>query len=243
MQKNTPSSNPPWGIIDAIIVLLFINLFAFVFKILGREWLIIILGKLPGGRSELNQLLITSIIQTGLFLILIYYFVFMKYKSNIKSLGLVKTRLKHWLKVGFINGFILFFIVLVLGILLNWLLPIDIKPQPIAKVIMSARTKWEMMIPFFVTAVSAPLSEELYFRGFLYPALRRRIGIKWGILVTSVIFGSLHYDLIRAIPLIFGGIWLNVLYEKSGSIYTSMIAHSVWNSIMTILIFIMPQAV
>jgi hypothetical protein len=45
------------------------------------------------------------------------------------------------------------------------------------------------------------------------------------------------------IPLAFGGIWLNWLYEKSGSIYTSIIAHSVWNGIMTILIFLIPQAI
>lgn len=241
MQTKLPPVNPPWKIRDGILILIFINLFAFLFRIFGQNWLKIVVENLPGGKSELNELLLSSLIQTAMFLLLIAYYVFWKYKSNIIFLGLARTRFSHWLKVGLINGVILFFAVLILGVLINWLLPIEIKPQPIAKIIMSAQTKWERVIPFIVASVFAPISEELYFRGFLYPALKRKIGMKWGILITSLIFGSLHFDLIRMLPLAFGGIWLNWLYERSGSIYTSIVAHSVWNGIMTILIFMAPQ--
>jgi len=243
MQNKLPPVNPPWGIIDALFVLLIINVLAFLLKIFGHNWLTSLVGFLPGGKTQINQLLISSFIQTFMFLLFIGIFILGKYKVSPKYLGLVNTKIGHWLKIGLINGVILFFAVMLLGIIISWFSSVEIKPQPIAEIIMSASTKWEMLIPFIVASVFAPISEELYFRGFLYPVLRRKIGVGWGILVTSLIFGGLHFDLIRMIPLAFGGIWLNWLYEKSGSIYSSIVAHSVWNGIMTLLIFWVPQAV
>ena len=37
-----------------------------------------------------------------------------------------------------------------------------------------------------------PLMEELFFRGFLYPVLARRVGAVWGILITGLLFGLIH---------------------------------------------------
>jgi membrane protease YdiL (CAAX protease family) len=243
MQKNLPPVNPPWGIVDALTVLIIINILAFIFKIFGQGWLGFFVGFLPGGETKLNQLLVSSLIQTFLFLFFIGVYILGKHKASLRYLGLVRTKFGHWLKVGLVNGVILFFAVMFMGAIISFLSPVEIKPQPIAEVIMTAGSKWEMVVPFIVASLFAPISEELYFRGFLYPALRRKIGVVGGILVTSLIFGSLHFDFIRMIPLAFGGIWLNWLYEKSGSIYTSIVAHSVWNGIMTLLIFWMPQAV
>jgi len=188
MQKRLPPANPPWGIIEAISVLIVINVLAVIFKTFGQNWLLLLVNFLPGGKTQLNQLLISSFIQTFMFLFFIGVFVLGKYKVNIRYLGLVKTKLGHWLKVGLINGVILFFAVMIMGAIISVFSPVEIKPQPIAEVIMTAGTKWEMIIPFIVASIFAPLSEELYFRGFLYPAFRQRIGVVWGILVTSLIF-------------------------------------------------------
>ncbi|MGI6225386.1 MAG: CPBP family intramembrane glutamic endopeptidase [Peptococcales bacterium] len=243
MQKSLPPRNPPWGIFDALIVLFLINILGFLFKMFGQSWLKLLAGLLPGGATRLNQLLFSSFLQTFMFLFFMGIFVFGKYKINLRYLGLVKTKFAYWLKVGLINGVILFFSVIIMGAIISRFLPIEIEPQPIAEIIVTAQTKWEMVIPFIVASIFAPISEELYFRGFLYPAFRQKIGVGWGIMVTSLIFGSLHFDFVRLIPLAFGGIWLNWLYERSGSIYTSIVAHSVWNTIMTFLIFWLPQVV
>lgn len=236
MEKKLPPTNPPWGIPEALVVLVLVNLAAFMFRNFGRDFLLNIVELFPGGQTQLNQLLVSSIIQTGLFLIFIFFVVKLVHGYDLKILGLVKTRLGYWLRVGLLNGVVLFISVVILGALINYLIPVEIEPQPITEVILSAGTSWERFIPFIVTAIFAPISEELYFRGFLYPALRRRIGVKGGIVVASLIFGGLHYDLVRMIPLVFGGIWLNWLYERSGTIYAPMMAHSAWNGIMCLLI-------
>ena len=44
-----------------------------------------------------------------------------------------------------------------------------------------------------IIAVSlGPLMEELFFRGFLYPVLARRMGAVWGVLLTALPFGLIH---------------------------------------------------
>lgn len=44
-----------------------------------------------------------------------------------------------------------------------------------------------------IIAVSiGPLMEELFFRGFLYPVLARRMGVFWGIVLTALPFGLIH---------------------------------------------------
>lgn len=242
MNRITPPVNPPWRIFDGILILIIINLVALLFRFSNQEWLFTLVNFLPGGITVVNKLLINSIIQTGLFLILIAYYVFVKYKSGISQLGLVKTKLAFWLRIGIIHGVVLFFAITFLGVLINMFFPVKIEPQPVAQAIMKVQNGWEVVVVFLVVSLFAPVSEELYFRGFLYPTLRRRLGIKGGIIVTSLIFGGLHLDLIRMIPLAFGGVWLNWLYERSGSIYTSIMAHSVWNGIMTVLILV-PQLI
>jgi uncharacterized protein len=37
-----------------------------------------------------------------------------------------------------------------------------------------------------------PLMEELFFRGFLYPVIARRMGVVWGIVLSALPFGLLH---------------------------------------------------
>lgn len=231
-------ANPPWRILDAVVIFILVNIFIIALRIYGSQYIQGVLNYLPGGDTVINKLFINSTIQTSLFLILIFYYVFIKYKNNCQILGLKGNNITYWIKVGLINGIGLFTFITFIGILLNILLPKQVEPQSVAQIIMQAKTGWEKFIPLLVTGIFAPISEELYFRGFLYPALRKKIGVKLGIIITSLIFGCLHLDLIRAIPLTLGGIWLNWLYERSGSLYPSIIAHGVWNSIMTLLIFV-----
>jgi membrane protease YdiL (CAAX protease family) len=43
-----------------------------------------------------------------------------------------------------------------------------------------------------IAVTLGPLMEELFFRGFLYPVLARRMGMVWGVLLTALPFGLIH---------------------------------------------------
>ena len=71
----------------------------------------------------------------------------------------------------------------------------------------------------------APIAEELIFRGLLYRRLRAHLGIGWAIGISSALFGVFHGNMI---PFLYGaalGIFLALLYERSGRILVPVLAH------------------
>jgi hypothetical protein len=80
----------------------------------------------------------------------------------------------------------------------------------------------------------APVAEELFFRGFLFTALRRWIGLVPGALITGVVFGGIHAggtDAKFLVPLMVLGAILCFLYWKTSSLLAPMALHAVNNSI------------
>ena len=63
------------------------------------------------------------------------------------------------------------------------------KELPIDRFFRTPREAWALSL-FGVTL--APLLEEFFFRGFLYPVLVRRLGVVAAILLTSASFGIIH---------------------------------------------------
>lgn len=86
--------------------------------------------------------------------------------------------------------------------------------------------------------VFAPLVEEFLFRGILQSFLRRFLGQKAAILVAALLFALFHYSSAQGlgnITLILSflllGSFLGFLYERQGSLWSSIALHSLFNSI------------
>ena len=126
---------------------------------------------------------------------------------------------------------------MILGTIQAIVYPYEAELQDFAKILLMVDSYGELFLAVIMGVVLAPLGEEIFFRGFFYPALRRRFGAAWGIVITALFFSALHFDLYRLLPIAVGGIGLTYLYEKTRNIWTSIIAHGVWNGIMIALIF------
>ncbi len=81
----------------------------------------------------------------------------------------------------------------------------------------------------FAAVIAAPLCEEIVFRGYFYPVLKRFAGV-WPAAVSSALFFSCaHGSLTAALPLfLFGGL-LVFLYEKTGSLWAPVAVHFCFN--------------
>lgn len=180
------------------------------------HWLLTIL---PGGGSAINKLLVGEVIQCSVIFLLIWFFWRFCHKRSWQALGLQQSRERHWLAWAVGNGFFLLTMMLMLSLLLTLLLPHGMPPQNVAAIIAAAQTPWEKLVPLIVTGILAPISEELFFRGFIYNSLRSKFTTTISILLTAAVFGCMHYDPIRVLPLMLGGIWLNILYVKTDSLY------------------------
>lgn len=83
---------------------------------------------------------------------------------------------------------------------------------------------------FIVIGVLPGFCEELFFRGFLYTAMRRRLNAFFSMVISALIFSLIHLDFGGAIGLFFLGFIFAYVTEKTKSIVPSMIAHCMWNS-------------
>ena len=82
--------------------------------------------------------------------------------------------------------------------------------------------------------VLAPVLEELFFRGFMYGALRGKLPVFWAALICGGLFGAIHplyggteWNLVPVLAL--AGITMCLLYERTGSLYPSIAFHVVMN--------------
>ncbi len=90
----------------------------------------------------------------------------------------------------------------------------------------------------FLIVVASPLSEEIFFRGFMYGGLRRRLAPWAAALVSGLVFGMLHYTgagSIGVVPILaFLGVILALLYERTGSLWPSILLHLANNTLALI---------
>ncbi|MGH2926521.1 MAG: CPBP family glutamic-type intramembrane protease [Solirubrobacterales bacterium] len=88
--------------------------------------------------------------------------------------------------------------------------------------------------------VAAPISEEIFFRGFIFGGLRKRLPFVGAALIAAAIFGLFHYTgagSIAVVPqLAFLGFALCWVYEETGSIYPTMAIHALNNAVAFILL-------
>lgn len=83
--------------------------------------------------------------------------------------------------------------------------------------------------------VAAPVAEEIFFRGFIFGGLRKRLSFLPAALIGAAIFGLFHYTgagSLGVVPqLAFLGFALCWLYEETGSIYPTIAIHALNNAI------------
>ena len=82
--------------------------------------------------------------------------------------------------------------------------------------------------------IFAPIMEEVIFRGFFLNRMTYKWGVKRAIIVSSLIFGFGHIDVIGAFLF---GVVMCLLYIKTKSIWTNIIVHALNNSVVSIIQF------
>lgn len=82
----------------------------------------------------------------------------------------------------------------------------------------------------FVTVVAAPVTEELFFRGFLFKGLREKYGWVNALMFSSIIFALFHGQIATLIPTFLLGALFAYMYQRTESVLPGMILHFTVNS-------------
>ena len=77
----------------------------------------------------------------------------------------------------------------------------------------------------------APVTEEIFYRGFLVGGLARRWGVIVAIVLSSALFSAVHLDVGSLIPFAIIGIIFAAIYVRSGHLSAAIYAHVLFNLI------------
>lgn len=84
------------------------------------------------------------------------------------------------------------------------------------------------------SALITPFLEEMLHRGVVYNRLRRRGSMWSAIILSSLIFAILHFNIVQFIYAFLLGIVLAIFMEKTKSLYAPVLAHVIANAIAVI---------
>ena len=94
-------------------------------------------------------------------------------------------------------------------------------------------------IMLFIIAVMPAVIEELIFRGIAYGGYRK-VGTKFmSVMISAFLFGVMHGNLNQALYAFVLGIFMAVLVEATGSLFSSMLFHFIYNAQSCCLMFML----
>lgn len=232
---NEDTAGLRWGLIEIFMVFAGILGIGMLFG-LYTDQIMIKFTQLGIPVTDFSFFVLSFIVQFLSTVLLVLLFTVWLKGASCWELGLKSARREDLIKYGLLGGVLIMALVVALGMLIDLWQP-QIAPQVFEEMLRSVDGKTGFIIMFIMGAVMAPFSEELYYRGMIYPVMRRYLGPIGGALLAGLIFGAAHWDFWRTLPLAVGGALLCYLYEKTGSIWVSMLAHGVWNGIMSIIVY------
>lgn len=85
----------------------------------------------------------------------------------------------------------------------------------------------------FVVIVTAPLTEELLFRGLLQRWVRQSLSADWAIAISAILFGFSHWDAWpHPLALILLGLGFGETFERTRSLWSCVAMHAAFNGVM-----------
>ena len=99
---------------------------------------------------------------------------------------------------------------------------------------------YEYLLAFLTLVVIAPVAEEILFRGYLLGKLRKYVPVWAAILVTSLLFGIVHFAWNVGVDVFALSIVLCLLRIGTGRLWPSILLHMLKNGLAFYLLFINP---
>jgi uncharacterized protein len=110
------------------------------------------------------------------------------------------------------------------------------------KFMLEKRTPGELIKNLIFISLFAGVGEELFFRGILQRIFIRITQNPWmGIVLTAAIFSGIHFQFYGFFPRFLLGILLGAIYWYSGSLWTAILAHFLYDAAVIVFLYFNPQ--
>lgn len=95
-----------------------------------------------------------------------------------------------------------------------------------------------LVLTVIMISVVGPIAEEFIFRGVLLKRMALKTSMWGGIIISSLLFGVLHADIIGAFAF---GVITSLLYLKTGNLLVPILLHIFNNSFAMLMTFVAPK--
>ncbi len=226
-----------WNIWDVGRVVVLFLFFGYMIVIIES----ILASSVPAFRNDDFRAVFNSSLLDAISVILIIYFIVGQYKNKLKSVGInFKNFTANVLYgvIGYLAAIPVLFFVLILTAIIIKLANYTPKEQVVVAMFMRQTNPAFLIYTSIFAAIAGPIAEELFFRGFMYSAVKKYIGIFWATMITASIFAFLHGHVVGFLPIMVLGILLAYLYERTGTLVSSVTVHMLHNFSMVLLVFL-----
>lgn len=94
-----------------------------------------------------------------------------------------------------------------------------------------AQLRQSPIVNFIRICLLAPVVEEILIRGCILNSLQSKYGIILALLISSLLFAVLHFNFVQTLSAVICGLILGLLYINTGSLFSCILAHSLYNII------------
>jgi hypothetical protein len=130
--------------------------------------------------------------------------------------------------------FVVFLVLMPITVLFKNGLQISMEPTRF-EWLRSAPNSTYTLVKLLVIFTLGPVAEELFFRGFLYSALRSRLALPFAAGIQAFIFSVVHKeDFYGSITVFILGIALAILYERRRNLLSPIILHAMRNALFAV---------
>jgi len=130
--------------------------------------------------------------------------------------------------VGFVSQWVILWIVYLPLQLFTDITSSDIS-EPAQELTDKAGDALGVVLLILIVGIGAPIVEEIFFRGFLQPALIQRFGEPLGIGGAALAFAVTHFQTLQLPALFLFGIVLGIVARRYGRLGPAIVAHMVFN--------------
>ena len=160
--------------------------------------------------------------------------------------GLRKRSKKYIIIITMAGMFVAYIAVFLGSVISNFLLSTgEPKKEDLQEIVQTLMTNDDISLKIAIALsaiIFAPLIEEVIFRGYLYPVIKRFSHPIFSCVITSLLFAVIHSNLEGLMPLFLLAIVLTIFYEISKSIWVPILMHACFNGVNTISILILTNA-
>jgi membrane protease YdiL (CAAX protease family) len=172
-----------------------------------------------------------------LVVLLLIYGVIKRCGSSWRELGITRDHLFANILWGLLVGLVLLLVSLYSERMFTTMLLLTPSQHPLVTLVEASRSWQELLMPLFLAGVAAPVTEELLYRMVTFLPLTKRFGLIGGALGSAFIFALMHFNLFWLAEMMIVGVGLALLYFKTGSLVSAIVAHSFINSSKIFMIY------